>query len=140
MTADAEDFNRQVIAEFRANGGRVGGPFEGSPLILVHHIGARSGAERVSPVGCFPQADGRYAIVASNGGSPRHPTWYHNLKAYPSVEVEVGTDKFTVVAEELEGAARDNLWPSLVAQAPQLGEYQAKVNRQFPVIMLTRRS
>ena len=68
----------------------------GHPLILLHHIGARSGIERVSPLGCFPQADGRFAIVASNGGSPTHPDWYYNLKASPKIKAEVGAQTFTV--------------------------------------------
>jgi deazaflavin-dependent oxidoreductase (nitroreductase family) len=138
MNASSDDFNSQVIEEFRANGGRVGGPFEGSPLILVHHVGARSGTERVTPMGCFPQGDGRYVVVASNGGSPSHPSWYHNLVAHPRVDVEVGAERFPVVVEELAGAARDDLWPSLVAEAPQLGDYQATATRRFPVLMLTR--
>jgi len=133
-----DDYNRQIIEEFRANGGRVGGPWEGTPLILVHHIGARSGTEYVTPVGCFPQEDGRFAIVASSGGSPRHPAWYRNLKANPRVDVEVGAETFPVLAEEVQGAARAELWPHLAAQAPQIDDHQAKVTRQIPVIMLTR--
>lgn len=134
----SDDYNRQIIEEFRANGGRVGGPWEGWPLILVHHIGAKSGVERVTPLGCFPQEDGRFVIVASSGGSPSHPAWYHNLKAHPRILVEVGGETFPVLAEEVEGTARAELWPQLAAQAPQLDEHQAKVARQIPVIMLTR--
>ena len=74
------DYNTKIIEEYRVNDGRVGGPSEGTPLILVHHIGAKSGVEHVTPVGCFPQGDGRFLVVASNGGSPTHPAWYHNLK------------------------------------------------------------
>jgi deazaflavin-dependent oxidoreductase (nitroreductase family) len=132
------DYNQQIIKEFRANGGRVGGPWEGWPLIVVHHVGARSGIERVTPVGCFPQDDGRFVIVASNGGSPTHPDWYHNLNANPRTVVEVGAETFPVLAEELGDAARAELWPQLVAHAPQINEYQAKVTRQIPMIMLTR--
>ena len=108
-------------------------------LILIHHIGARSGTERVTPLGCSPQGDGRFAIVASNGGSPAHPDWYYNLKANPRVKVEVGTQTFTVLAEELDGTARAGLWPKLVAQYPSIGEHQARTARQIPVFMLTRR-
>ena len=79
----ANDFNTKIIEEFRANEGRVGGPWAGTMLILIHHIGAKSGIERVSPLGCSTQGDGRFAIVASNGGSPTHPDWYYNLKANP---------------------------------------------------------
>ncbi len=133
-----DDYNSQIIAEFRANGGRVGGPWAGTTLILIHHIGARSGIERVVPLGYFPQGDGRYAIVASNGGSPAHPDWYYNLKAHPRINVEVGTQALTVLAEELDDAARAALWPALVARAPQLGKHQAGTTRQIPVLMLTR--
>ena len=135
---EARDYNTKIIEEFRANEGRVGGPWAGFPVILIQHIGARSGIERVSPLGCFPQADGRWAIVASNGGSPTHPDWYYNLKASPKIKVEVGAQAFTVVAEELDGTARAELWPKLVAAAPQLGEFQARITRQIPVFMLTR--
>ena len=133
----ANDYNTKIIEEFRANEGRVGGPWEGTPLILVHHVGARSGIERVTPLGCFPQGDGRYAIVASNGGSPTHPTWYYNLKANPRTTVEVGAETLTVLAEELDGTARAEVWPKLVAKAPQVGEAQNRVARQIPVFMLT---
>ena len=134
----ASDFNTKMIEEFRANGGRVGGPWAGTTLILIHHIGARSGTERVTPLGCSPQGDGRFAIVASNGGSPAHPDWYYNLKANPRIKVEVGTQTFTVLAEELDGTARAGLWPKLVAEYPSIGEYQARTTRQIPVFMLTR--
>jgi deazaflavin-dependent oxidoreductase (nitroreductase family) len=134
----ASDYNTKIIAEFRANQGRVGGPWAGSPLILIHHIGAKSGIERVLPLGCFPQGDGRFAIVASNGGSSTHPDWYYNLKANPRINVEVGTESFTVLAQELDDTARAGLWPKLVAEAPQLGEFQTRVTRQIPVFMLSR--
>ena len=134
----AGDFNTEMIEEFRANGGRVGGPWAGITLILIHHIGARSGTERVTPLGCSPQGNGRFAIVASNGGSLTHPDWYYNLKANPRTKVEVGTQTFTVAAEELDGSARAGLWPKLVAQYPSIGEYQARTARQIPVFMLTR--
>ena len=132
------DYNTQIIEEFRANNGRVGGPWEGSPLILVHHIGAKSGIEHVTPLGCFPQQDGSFVVVASNGGSPTHPAWYHNLKANPSVDVEVGHQTFTVLAKELDDTARAELWPQLAAQAPQLDHHQAKTTRAIPVFVLTR--
>jgi deazaflavin-dependent oxidoreductase (nitroreductase family) len=136
--ARANDDNAKIIEEFRANEGRVGGPWAGATLILVHHVGAKSGIERVLPLGCFPQEDGRFAIVASHGGSPTHPDWYYNLKANPRIEVEVGTQAFTVLAEELDDTARAELWPKLVAEAPQLVEYQARITRRIPVFMLTR--
>jgi deazaflavin-dependent oxidoreductase (nitroreductase family) len=135
---EASDYNTKIIEEFRANQGRVGGPWAGTPMILIHHIGARSGIERVSPLGCFPQADGRFAIAASNGGSPTHPDWYYNLKASPRIKAEVGAQTLTVLAEELDDTARARLWPKLVADASSLGEFQARTARQIPVFMLTR--
>jgi deazaflavin-dependent oxidoreductase (nitroreductase family) len=129
----ADDYNTRIIEEFRANQGRVGGPWASTTLMLIHHLGAKSGTERVTPLGCFPQGDGRFVIVASNGGSPTHPDWYHNLTANPRIKVEVGTQTLTVLAQELEGTARAELWPKLVAEVPQLGEYQARITRQVPV-------
>jgi deazaflavin-dependent oxidoreductase (nitroreductase family) len=139
------DYNTTIIEEFRANGGSVGGMWEGTTLVLLHHIGGKSGIERVTPVACSPQGEGRFAIWAANGGAPTHPNWYHNLKAHPQVTVEVGTETFTVLARELDAAARSELWPKLVAQwpkpaagSPDLAAAQAKTARQFPVFMLTR--
>ncbi len=141
---EASDYNTEIITEFRANGGRVGGMWEGTTLILIHHIGAKSGIEHVTPVACSPQAEGRFAIWAANGGAPIHPNWYYNLKAHPRITVEVGTQTFTVLAEELGGTARAELWPKLVAEwpkpvagSPDLGAAQARTTRQFPVFMLT---
>jgi deazaflavin-dependent oxidoreductase (nitroreductase family) len=136
--AEASDYNTKIIEEFRANGGRLGGPWAGITLILVHHIGARSGIGRVSPLAYSLQGDGRFAIWAANGGSPAHPNWYFNLKANPGIEAEVGTQTFAVLAEELDDTSRAALWPKLVAQYPGLGEAQAKTTRQIPVFMLTR--
>src|ERR1700746_3856237 len=98
----ASDFNTKMIEEFRANEGRVGGSWAGTTLILIHHIGARSGTEHLTPLGCSPLGEGRFAIVASNGGSPTHPDWYYNLKANPRIRVEVGTQTFWVLAGELD--------------------------------------
>ena len=134
----AEDFNHRIIGEFRASGGRVGGQLAGTPMLLLHHIGARSGIERVTPLAYRPHGDGRYVIVASNGGSPTHPAWYHNLKANPVVEVEVGTETFTAYADELEAAAHHPLWSELVAESASLREYQTKTARRIPMLMLTR--
>jgi deazaflavin-dependent oxidoreductase (nitroreductase family) len=135
---EASDFNTKIIEEFRANEGRVGGPLAGATMILIHHIGAKSGIERVSPLACSPQGDGRFAIVATNGGSPTHPDWYYNLKTSPRINVEVGTQTFTVLAEELDDIARAELWPKLVAESPAVGEFQTRTARQIPVFMLTR--
>jgi deazaflavin-dependent oxidoreductase (nitroreductase family) len=134
----SSDFNAQIIEEFRVNQGCVGGSLAGTPMILIHHIGARSGTERVTPLACNPQPDGRFAIVASNGGSPAHPAWYYNIKAHPRITVELGPQTFTVVAEELDETARAELWPKLIADSPGLGEHQAKTTRKIPVFILTR--
>ena len=134
----AGDYNTAIIEEFRANRGHVGGPWADTPMILIHHVGARSGIERVSPLACSPQGDGRFAIVASNGGSPAHPDWYYNLKANPRIRVEVGTETFWVLAEELDDGARARLWPELVAEYPAIGDFQARTGRQIPVFTLTR--
>ena len=133
------DFDTRIIEEFRANEGRVGGLLKGTTMILIHHIGAKSGIERVSPLACSSQGDGRFAIVASNGGSPTHPDWYYNLKANPRIKVELATQTFTVLAEELDDSARAELWPKLVAESPTVGEFQNRTTRQIPVFMLTRK-
>jgi deazaflavin-dependent oxidoreductase (nitroreductase family) len=135
---DGDDFNSKIIAEFRANEGRVGGPLAGTPIMLIRHIGAKSGIERVTPLAYTPQGDGRFVIVASNGGSPTHPSWYYNLKASPRIEVEVGAERFTVLVEALEGTARAVLWPKVVATSPSVGQFQAKTTRQIPLFVLTR--
>jgi len=135
---ERDDFNRAIVNEFRANEGRVGGPLADTPILLLHHIGARSGIERVSPLAYSAQGDGRFAIVASNGGSPVHPDWYYNLKACPRIRVEVSAETFWVLAEELDDNARAGLWPKLIAEYPAIGEFQARTGRQIPVFMLTR--
>jgi deazaflavin-dependent oxidoreductase (nitroreductase family) len=136
----ANDFTTQLIDEFRANEGRVSGPMAGATMILIHHIGARSGIERVSPLAYSAQGDCRFAIVASNGGSPAHPDWCYNLMANPRIKVEVGTQTFTVLAEKLNDTARAELWPRLVAESPAIGEFQRRTTRQIPVFMLTRQA
>ena len=139
-TDEAKAFNTRIIAEFRASEGRVSGFPARTPIILIHHIGARSGIERLTPLGCFPLGDDRYVIVASSGGAPTHPDWYHNLKAHPRIDVEVGIRAFTVRAEELDDRARAELWPKLVADAPDLGKHATKTTRQVPVFLLTRQN
>lgn len=134
------EFNESVIGEFRANHGRVGGDLAGTPIVLIHHIGAKTGTERVTPLAYSSQADGRLVIAASNGGSPTHPAWYHNLKAHPTIDVELGTETFTALAEEVTGAAHAELWPKLVAASPALAEFQAKTTRRIPLLTLTRRT
>jgi deazaflavin-dependent oxidoreductase (nitroreductase family) len=131
------EFNRRIIEEFRANGGRAGGVLAGTPLVLVHHVGARSGIEHVTPLAYSAQgAD--LAIAAANGGSPTHPAWYYNLKATPAITVELGAERFAATAEELLGPARAALWPELVAQFPDLAKHAAGTEREIPLFLLRR--
>jgi deazaflavin-dependent oxidoreductase (nitroreductase family) len=132
------DFNEKIIEEFRANSGVVGGYFEGAPMILIHHIGAKSGVERVTPLVHFPEDDDNTVIVASNGGAPTHPAWFHNIKANPKIEVEVGTERYTVLAEELPRAERDELWKRVVAERPGFADYERNTDRLIPLVRLTR--
>ena len=132
------EFDRQTVEEFRASGGRVGGALAGTPLVLIHHIGARSGTEHVTPLAYSAQGDGLIAIVASNGGSPRHPAWYHNLKANPVITVELGTRRFAATAEEQAGPARAELWSRLVQEFPDLAKFAARTDRSIPLFLLRR--
>ena len=120
------------------SGGRVGGVMTGTPLVLIHHIGARSGIEHVTPLAYSAQGDGLIAIVASNGGSPRHPAWYHNLKANPAITVELGTRRFTATAEEQVGPARAELWSKLIEESPDLAGFAARTIRSIPLFLLRR--
>lgn len=132
-----DEMNRTVIDEFRANGGTAGGIFEGKPLVLVHHIGAKSGTERIAPLVYLPD-DGRVFIFASKGGADSHPDWYHNLVANPVVTVEIGTETYSATARILEGAERDEIYAKQIEAEPQFGEYQAKTERVIPVVELVR--
>jgi deazaflavin-dependent oxidoreductase (nitroreductase family) len=134
------EFTENVIAEFRANGGRVGRDLADTPIILIHHLGAKTRTTRVTPLAYSSLRDGCLVIAASNGGSSKHPAWYHNLKAHPTVDVELGTETFAAVAEEVTGAARAALWSKLVAASPALGEFQGKTVRRIPLFTLTRRT
>ena len=134
------DFDRRTVEEFRANGGRAGGVLAGTPLVLIHHIGAKSGVERVTPLAYSAQGDDCIAIVASNGGSPTHPAWYHNLKAHPAITVELGTQRFRVTAEETAAPARADLWSKLVAEFPHLAQYAARTDRSIPLFLLCRQT
>ncbi|MGW3326717.1 nitroreductase/quinone reductase family protein [Streptomyces virginiae] len=130
-------FNRTVIEEFRANAGHVGGPFEGSELILLTTTGARSGKPHTVPLG-FARGDGELFVVASAAGADRHPAWYHNLLALPLVQVETGTEEYEAVAVPAEGARRDELFARIVRAEPGYGEYQARTRRVIPVVALQR--
>ena len=131
-------WNEPVVAEFRANHGRVGGMFEGGDLLLLTTTGARSGQESLNPLG-FLRIDGRVYVVGSAGGSPRHPAWYHNLLAHPMVSVEMpGADSHAAVAVPLEGEERDRVFAEIVRREPGFGDYQNQVERQLPVVELQR--
>ena len=130
------DFNTQVISELRDNAGQVGGMFEGMPLLLLHHTGAKSGTDRIAPLAYYDDG-GRYAIFASKGGAPENPAWYHNLLAHPETRVEVGTDTFEVVAQEVTGDERDRIFRAQAQLAPQFAEYEQKTPRKIPVVVLT---
>jgi deazaflavin-dependent oxidoreductase (nitroreductase family) len=132
------DFDAQVIEEFRANGGKAGGMFESMPLVLVHHVGARSGTERVAPLVYYADGD-RYVIFASKGGAPDNPAWYHNLLANPTTQIEVGTETIDVTAVEVTGPERDRIYDAQVALQPQFGDYAKNTSRTIPVIALERR-
>jgi deazaflavin-dependent oxidoreductase (nitroreductase family) len=136
MSTSMQDFNAQIIDEFRANEGRVGGPFEGATLLLLHHVGARSGKDRITPL-VYNRDGDRYVVFASKAGAPTNPDWYHNLKANPNVTIEVGTDTIEAVAHEADGELRDRLFEAQVERSPQFGEYQSKTDRLIPVIVLT---
>ena len=131
------DWNDKIIVEFRANGGKVGGPFEGATLLLLHHVGARSGTERVAPLAYLPDGD-RMLIIASKGGAPTNPDWYHNLKANPRVDVELGTETVRVDAHELAPAERAEKWAEITTRAPGFADYQKKTERVIPVFALQR--
>lgn len=130
-------FNQQIIDEFRANGGKVGGPFEGGDLLLLTTTGARSGKQHTTPLG-YVRYGGLLLVVGSAGGSPRHPAWYHNLLAHPLVQVEIGTDHYEAVAVPAEGPRRDRLFAHIVGVEPGYGDYQARTARTLPVVVLER--
>lgn len=131
------DFNRQVIDEFRANEGKVGGMFAGAPMILVNHTGAKSGTAYTTPLVYSMDGD-RYVIIASKAGAPDHPAWYHNLKANPAVTLEVGTERFGATATEVTGAERDRLYDAQAEMMPNFKDYAAKTDRVIPVFVLAR--
>ncbi len=136
-TPDMNEINKNVITEFRENDGKVGGMFEGSAMILVHHVGAKSGTERITPLVYL--ADGeRLFVFASKGGAPDHPAWYHNLLANPKTTVEIGNETFQVTAKDITGPEHDEIYAKQAAVAPQFAEYQRKTSRVIPVIEFER--
>ena len=134
--ADTEDFNGKVIEEFRANGGKVGGWFEGQTVLLLHHTGAKSGAERVNPL-VYQQVGDSYAIFASRAGAPRHPDWYYNLVAHPDATAEVGTGTVPVRARVADPAERDPIYARQREIAANFADYEkSAAPRVIPVILL----
>jgi deazaflavin-dependent oxidoreductase (nitroreductase family) len=138
--AEMDDFNTKVIEEFRANAGKVGGGFEGAPMILLHHRGAKSGTERVNPLVYQPVGDA-FAVFASKAGAPTHPDWYRNLMANPDTEVEVGGKTYQVHARELKSSQRNEIWEKQKGLMPGFADYEesARGIREIPVVLLERR-
>jgi deazaflavin-dependent oxidoreductase (nitroreductase family) len=135
-----QEFNAAVIAEFRANGGVVGGsyPFSGRPMLLLHHRGARTGVVRVAPLGCEPEEDGSRLVFGTAGGAPADPHWCRNLRAHPDVEIEVGGAVWLVHARELHGAERAEAWSRIRSNRPSVRAYEKLTTRAIPVFRLTR--
>ena len=130
------DFNSNVVDEFRANGGKVGGYFEGRPMMILTTIGAKSGQPRVHPL-VYTNSDA-YVIIASKGGGPTNPDWYHNLLANPVATVEVGSEAFQVRARLTEGTERRRLYDAQAAIMPGFAEYETKTTREIPLFVLER--
>lgn len=134
--AEASDGNASIIKEFRENGGKVGGQFEGAPLLLLHSTGAKTGQERVAPVMYQAVGEG-FAVFASKAGAPTNPDWYHNLLANPRTTVEVGTETVEVRARVADDDEREPIWSKLKAEYPGFGEYEQKTTRTIPVVILS---
>jgi deazaflavin-dependent oxidoreductase (nitroreductase family) len=135
--ADINDWNAQIIAEFRANQGKVGGQFEGAPMALLHTTGAKSGQERINPM-MFLELEGRRFVFASKAGADTNPDWYHNLVANPKVTVEVGAETYEATASALPEDERDRIYTEQASRYPGFAEYAAKTTRVIPVVELTR--
>jgi deazaflavin-dependent oxidoreductase (nitroreductase family) len=134
--ADMNDWNNKIIAEFRANDGKVGGQFEGAPVLLLHTTGAKSGQERVNPM-MYQQVGDDVAVFASKGGAPTNPDWYHNLVAHPDVQAEIGAQTLPFTARVATGDERGQIWSKQKTDYPGFAEYEEKTTRQIPVIILT---
>lgn len=130
------DWNKQIIEEFRANKGHVGGHFENTPLLLLHTTGAKSGQLRINPVAYVKDGE-RFVIIASKGGAPENPDWYYNLLAHPEVTIEIGTETLAVEAIAAEEPERTRLFDQMAAKNPGFDEYRKKTTRQIPVMVLT---
>jgi deazaflavin-dependent oxidoreductase (nitroreductase family) len=134
---ELNDWNAKIIEEFRANGGRVGGRFDGVPMLLLHTTGARSGQPRVNPLAFQPDGD-RLVIFASYAGGPTNPAWFHNLLAGGPASVEVGTDRFPVTARVASGEERERYWARQKEDRPVFADYERKTSREIPVVVLER--
>ncbi|HEY5352418.1 MAG TPA: nitroreductase family deazaflavin-dependent oxidoreductase [Streptosporangiaceae bacterium] len=134
--AEAEDWNSKIIAEFRANEGKVGGQFEGAPLLLLHTVGAKSGQPRVNPMMYQDIGGNNVAVFASKAGAPTNPDWYHNLLANPRVSAEIGTGTVEAVARVAEGDERERIWAAQKRAYPGFADYETKTTRQIPVVIL----
>lgn len=137
MSSEVNDWNARIIAEFRANDGSVGGMFEGAPMVLLTTTGAKTGAQRVNPLVALPEGDRLY-VFASAGGSPKHPDWFHNLRANPGVVVEYGTERFPATATVLGVEERARVFAAQIAARPQFARYQEATSREIPVVELVR--
>ncbi|MDE3044935.1 MAG: nitroreductase family deazaflavin-dependent oxidoreductase [Acidobacteriota bacterium] len=131
------DWNATIITEFRANDGRVGGNFEGAPMLLLHTTGAKSGLERVNPM-MYLNENGRIYVFASKAGADTHPDWFHNLRANPHVSVEIGTEHYDATARNLEESERASVYALQAERYPGFAEYAAKTSRVIPVVELVR--
>ncbi len=134
----ADDYNSQTISEFRKNHGKVGGHFEGAPLLLLHTVGRRTGKPRINPMMYLKDRE-HYFVFASKGGADTNPDWFYNLKAHPDVKIEVGDETVEAHAREMIGRERDNIYERQASIYPAFAEYQRKTKRVIPVISLTRR-
>ena len=136
------DWNQQIIEEFRSHGGHVGGQFEGAPLLLLHHVGRRSGTDRLSPM-MYQQVGDAWAVFASKAGASDNPDWYHNLLANPDAAIEVGDgQEITTVpvrARDLPRTERDPIWETQKERYPGFADYESKTSRTIPVVLLERR-
>lgn len=139
---DAQDWNAKIIDEFRANDGQVGGPFEGAPMVLVHHVGRKSGKQNLTPMMYLPGDDdsGTIFVFASKAGAPSNPAWYYNLVSAGRAQVEVGTDTYDVAVREIKGDERDRIYAEQASRYPGFAEYEQKTAgiRTIPVLALTR--
>jgi deazaflavin-dependent oxidoreductase (nitroreductase family) len=135
----ANDYNQPIIDEFRANHGKVGGRFEGFPLVLLHHTGAKSGIERVNPLAYQRLGDDSVAVFASKGGAPTNPDWFHNLVANPTTSIEIGAESYRVKARVATGEERERIWEAQKKAVPNFAKYERTAgSREIPVVVLDK--